>query len=270
MRILVATDGSRFAQEGVNFGVVLGRTLNAELSLVGVVEAGTRADRMRSELHAIAEGLDYGSPVPVEIRSGRPAPQILRAVEERGADMLVVGTHARRWVGRLLRGNTAQRLARDARVPLVIVRCSRPAVRRILACTGGGEHGRIDAEAAVDIAARASASVVILHVMSQVAVARGALTDQLRQPAAWHQEHGTPEGEHLNELVAIGLARGVDTSVKLRWGLVVDQIVAEARQGDYDLVTLGAHGGSGLQRYILDDVTEAVIEELDLPVLIVR
>jgi nucleotide-binding universal stress UspA family protein len=270
MHILIATDGSRYAQEAVNFGVVLGRALQAGLSLVGVSDPGSRAAQMRSDLHAIAEALEYGSPVPVEIRSGKPADQILRAVKDGNADMLVAGTRSRGWMGRLLLGDTAQRLAREVRVPMVLVRRSRPVIRRILVCTGGGEHGRQDVEMATEIAAQARAELVILHVMSQLAVSRRAMTEQLQQPAAWHQEHRTREGEHLSEMLAIAAASGVSASAKLRWGLVVDQIVAEARQGDYDLVTLGAHGGAGFQRYLLDDVTEAIIAELGRPVLIVR
>lgn len=270
MEILIATDGSRFAQEAVNFGVVLGKALDANLSLVGVAEQRSRSTKMRSSLHDIAKALDYESPVPVEIRSGRPADQILKAVADSNADMLVAGTRTRGWMGRLLLGDTAQRLASEIRIPMVLVRRSRPQIQRILVCTGGGEHGRMDVEVASDIASKASAELIILHVMSQVAVTRRALTEQLQKPAAWHQEHGTPEGEHLSEVMEIAAVRGVEVSTKLRWGLVVDQIVAEARQGDYDLVTLGAHGGVGFRRYLLDDVTEAIISELGRPVLIVR
>jgi nucleotide-binding universal stress UspA family protein len=57
---------------------------------------------------------------------------------------------------------------------------------------------------------------------------------------------------------------------KVRHGLVVDEIQAEARSGDYDLVVIGAHRGEGWRRILLDDLAHQIIVEMDRPVLVVR
>jgi nucleotide-binding universal stress UspA family protein len=56
----------------------------------------------------------------------------------------------------------------------------------------------------------------------------------------------------------------------VRHGLVVDEIQAEARSGDYDLVVIGAHRGEGWRRILLDDLAHQIIVEMDRPVLVVR
>jgi nucleotide-binding universal stress UspA family protein len=52
--------------------------------------------------------------------------------------------------------------------------------------------------------------------------------------------------------------------------LVVDEILAEAAGGDYNLVVIGAHRGAGWERLFLDDLARQIIEQLDRPVLVVR
>ena len=50
----------------------------------------------------------------------------------------------------------------------------------------------------------------------------------------------------------------------------LDEILAEARDGDYDLVVIGAHRGEAWRRILLDDLAHQIIVQLDRPVLVVR
>jgi nucleotide-binding universal stress UspA family protein len=56
----------------------------------------------------------------------------------------------------------------------------------------------------------------------------------------------------------------------VRHGLVVDEILAEAQSGDYDLVAIGAYRGEFWQRILLDDQAHRILVQLDRPVLVVR
>jgi len=270
MRIMVATDGSRQAQEAVSFGIVLARALDAEFSMIGVADSKRHQTGLRVELETIAGELGYDKSIVVAVRVGQPAAQILQALDEYSVDLLVVGTRKRGFMGRLLLGDTAQRLARTVRIPMVIVRRSRAALRRILVCTAGGEAGRKDVAVAAEIAAQTGAELTILHVMSQIAAGFKAQADHLERNAAWHQEHQTREGQHLTELLDLAAEYQVKCTAKLRSGLVVEEILDEAREGDYDLVVGGAHGSTGRHSFLLDDVTEELISDLSRPVLIVR
>jgi nucleotide-binding universal stress UspA family protein len=61
-----------------------------------------------------------------------------------------------------------------------------------------------------------------------------------------------------------------DRRPKVRHGFVIDEILAEAQEGDYDLLIIGAHVARGLSRWLLDNVTARLLEETQLPVLVVR
>jgi nucleotide-binding universal stress UspA family protein len=63
-----------------------------------------------------------GRPVAAEVVEGSAADEISRAAQERGVDLLVVGTHGRRGLRHLLIGSVAERLVRVAHCPVLVVR----------------------------------------------------------------------------------------------------------------------------------------------------
>jgi nucleotide-binding universal stress UspA family protein len=65
--------------------------------------------------------------VPVEHRltEGDPAEEILRIAGEIGCDLIVMGTHGKSGVGRMLLGSVADEVAREATCPVVTVRVPR-------------------------------------------------------------------------------------------------------------------------------------------------
>lgn len=60
------------------------------------------------------------------------------------------------------------------------------------------------------------------------------------------------------------------SDVEVLDGAPVDSIVDYARQGQVDLVIIGSHGRSGLQRLFLGSVAEGVIRNAAMPVMVVR
>ncbi|WP_437764210.1 universal stress protein [Sorangium sp. So ce281] len=61
------------------------------------------------------------------LRAGVPDEEICRLADEIGADMIVIGTHARGVVARALLGSVAQRVVRSAKVPVLSIRGPQPA-----------------------------------------------------------------------------------------------------------------------------------------------
>jgi nucleotide-binding universal stress UspA family protein len=141
MKILCATDFSEQGQAAEAETVTLARALGAEVvylhvsaepmlygespfsirNLKDVYDAQQRwvEDALKARVAAIQA---MGTTARWVLRAGVPYEQIVAAAEEEKADMLVLGTHGRSGLNRLLLGSVAERVVRLAPCPVLTVR----------------------------------------------------------------------------------------------------------------------------------------------------
>ena len=137
MRILVAVDRGEPAQWAFEVGaelavrttakVLLVHALPPPTSLVGefVVVLQDLDTKHRDEADALLQKFQSMLPRAVDshiaVREGAPAEQILAAADEWRADLIVMGTHSRGRLARLLLGSTAEDLIRRSTCPVITV-----------------------------------------------------------------------------------------------------------------------------------------------------
>jgi nucleotide-binding universal stress UspA family protein len=146
--ILVAFDGSEAARQGLATGLALAADQQATLFVLNVVEGmpagwsayvdeqfrpprvqalleGLRAaaQRVLDEARAIALRCGQAAKTSlVDARGSSAADVILAQAREVNADIVVLGTHGRTGVSRLVTGSTAESVLRRAEVPVLLVR----------------------------------------------------------------------------------------------------------------------------------------------------
>lgn len=153
-RILVPVDGSRTSDAGLAEGLRLARMSGGRVLLLHVAEAmpyipesatygvyvpdGAKAAREhgsevleRCRALAAAEGVAVDS-VLVDGDGRHLEDFVAEQVRAGNADVIVLGTHGRRGVSRLLLGSDAEQVVRKATVPVLLVRRASP---------GGGAAG---------------------------------------------------------------------------------------------------------------------------------
>jgi nucleotide-binding universal stress UspA family protein len=170
-----------------------------------------------------------------------------------------------------LRERIAHRLAEQSPCPVLVVRSPVRPFKRILMCDSGAETSvlrRFTLQVAELISGEEE--ITILHVMSQISAGPGVADRQLLADAQELIAEDAPEGRLLAQDMRLLERQGIHPIGKVRHGLVVDEILAEARSGDYDLVVIGAHRGVGWQRFLLDDLAHKILAQMDRPVLLVR
>jgi nucleotide-binding universal stress UspA family protein len=142
-RILVPVDGSPTSGLGLREAIAFSKTQRARLQLVHVVDihnsvmAGANVtdlvqaltQRGRRILGKAAElarkaGLACDS-VLLETITGPAAEPILRQAKKSRVDLIVMGTHGRRGLKRLVMGSDAEQIVRNATVPVLLVRGKR-------------------------------------------------------------------------------------------------------------------------------------------------
>lgn len=271
MKILMCTDGSSHAGEALRYGALIAREAHGPVTLLGVVEAPDEERKVNRMIERTSNALcEYVADIETRIRRGHAAEEILKETEESEYDLVVVGSRGRRGITRFLLGSTAARLARYCQAPVLIVKGIRKDIKRILVCTGGAKCGERDTELAARVAALTGASVTVLHVMSQLPLTPDAKMSDLENPTEALLETDAPEAVHLRRDLRILQDLNVDGGAKVRHGLVIDEILAEVEEGDYDLIVAGAHIASGVQRFVLSDTTEEIVLSSDRPVMVVR
>lgn len=271
MKILVCTDGSTYAAEALRFGALIARRTKGPLTLLGVIEAPEEERTVNRALERTSRALCEDVPdIENKTRHGHAAEEILKETEEQQYDLVIVGSRGRRGLTRFLLGSTAARLARYCQTSVLVVKGKRKELAKILVCTAGAKAGEKDTELAGRIAALSGASVTVLHVMSQLPLTREANMAHLENSTEALLASDAPEGVHLRKNLEILEELGVPARAKVRHGLVVEEILAEADGGDYDLMVVGAHVATGLLRFMLSDLTENIVLDSQRPVLVVR
>ncbi len=274
MRILIATNGSVRSEMALRFSKQLTRRAGKPPTVLTVVQRD--ADRPQADA-ILARAQELLKPdVPVifpKVRIGGATDEIVREAGEGNYDLVIVGESRNRSpVARLLSGSTAIRIAEKAPCSVVVAKGKAGLVRRILLCDSGAEFpsalGRFTAQLANQL--EAEEEVTVLHVMSQISAGPGVHGQQLRAGVGELITEHTPEGKLLKADMEILEQPGIIPRPKVRRGLVIDEILAEAKAGDYDLVVIGAHRDEGWQRFLLDDLARKIVVRLDRPVLVLR
>lgn len=144
-RILMATDGSGVSDQALNQAVMLAKAFNAELKVICVIDRysydqswwvspsafesiveGMR-ERARSVLNkAVATASQAGVPARIAVletaEGERLSARIAKEGVEWAADLLVLGTHGRRGMDRIVLGSVAEGVVRSATAPVLLVR----------------------------------------------------------------------------------------------------------------------------------------------------
>ncbi|MXV63906.1 universal stress protein [Natronorubrum sp. JWXQ-INN-674] len=81
-----------------------------------------RADATELFDEARERAAEHGCEITTELLVGQPASAIVDYAAERDVDRIVVGSHGRSGVSRVLLGSVAERIVRRASVPVTIVR----------------------------------------------------------------------------------------------------------------------------------------------------
>ncbi|SFS10124.1 Nucleotide-binding universal stress protein, UspA family [Halomicrobium zhouii] len=137
----------------------------------------------------------------------------------------------------------------------------------VLVPTDGSEHAVRAAEHGVAIAEAFDATLHVLTVVDVRAAAGPFDAGGLREEFLEHLEADAEDSIDAVE-AAVDPSQGLQTTV--REGDPVDEILDYAADHGIDLIAMGTHGRTGVERYVMGSVTEQVVRRAGVPVLTVR
>jgi nucleotide-binding universal stress UspA family protein len=249
--------------------------VGARITLLGVTERSNPAaiddHHPLEEVFARAVGLfqKNGVEYRLEVENGETE-SILPHRAREGDLIAVFGPLGRPQLRRWLTGRSIRTLLEQIEKPILYVPKSRLPMKKVLICLGGLGYEVTAEHLAMRVAMRSRAEITLLHIVPPM---------DLDYPTAravrehWQSltETDTPVGRSLRQALETAKADGLNAQVKARQGNVVEQILAELKEGDYDLLCMGSpYSTHALRQLYTPNVTAEVAEAAGCPVLTAR
>jgi nucleotide-binding universal stress UspA family protein len=273
LHILVATGGARHSEPAIDMAGLIARFSGADVTVLCVVKHSGERPHAEKVLQSAEERL-HGlvGKVHSRIRQGEPANEIVQECKTGGYNLVVMGERPDHGLRTRFRGSTREKVIGSIRCPVLVAKGQIKTIDSILLCDSGLGSASTLPNLTVRLveALQKEVDVTILHVMSQISAAPGIPGSQLRADAEGLIKAHTPEGEFLEDDLAALAQTNIHPHAKIRHGLVVDEILAEATSGNHDLIVIGAHHEEGWRRFLLDDIAEQILVRVDRPVLVVK
>jgi nucleotide-binding universal stress UspA family protein len=273
--LLIATNGFKATWAGIEYGAWFASSMQMKVLLLGVDEKSRPAafddhyplEELFKRAVALFEkqGVDY----TLEIRNGN-AEQVIPAKANEGDFLTVVTPLGRSRIRHWLTGRSFRALMEAIKGPILYVPSIRLPLKNLLISAGGLGY-EVDAEhLALQVATINRADVTILHVIPPTDLDYPT-TRHVLERAGNLQDTDTILGRSLRRALDIAQEASLNAKLITRQGHVVEEIIAELRQGNYDMVCMGSrYSTHALRQLYTPNVTADVADAVTCPLLTVR
>jgi nucleotide-binding universal stress UspA family protein len=270
-RVLLATDGSEASAPALEWAALLTKTFGGELHAATVLRntpeldfyGGAAASILEAERAAAQDILDEamttlgdrGLKPTAHLLQGGAATQIVRLATKYKIDVIVVGSHGRTGIKRLLLGSVAEAVKNHADANVLIARIP-PPPRHVLIPADGSATSGVASQLGLRIAMSLKKPATMLHAVAGVefATLKGIYEDFMREAS----NLTIPDWKEL----------GIRADVQ--FGNPSQVILDQARAVGADLIVIGSRGMGGLKAARVGSVSNRIAHEADASVLLVR
>jgi nucleotide-binding universal stress UspA family protein len=281
--ILFPTDGGEGATAVFDHVLDLAARHDATVHVLNVVDTthdtvtrvgGTLIDALEREGEAVVaaaaeRAAERGVSTVTDVVPGAIAAAVTDYAAGNDVDLVAMPTHGRTGLDRLLLGSVTERVLRTAPVPVLALRPDEDAIRypfrNVLVPTDGSDCAAAALDHGIGIAAETGAT---LHALSVVDVASLGADVHSQVQVETLEADARAVVESATETAEAAGVESVAGSVEA--GSSVHRAIGSyAEDHDVDLVAMGTHGRSGLDRVLLGSVTEKTLRTAPAPVLVV-
>jgi nucleotide-binding universal stress UspA family protein len=250
-----------------------------------LTETADERTRLRKQGETALEDIEeltteFDRPVTTILREGKPADEISDVADDQDADLVVIGRQGTTGLGKHLLGGVTEQVLRRSDVPVFVVPDGDRApgahagVSRILVPTDGSENADAATPHGVAIARNLGSTVHVLNVVDLQAAggmfSAGGLETEFVERL---EERGREAVEEVaDDVHETAPELDVETAVERTTShegapIGVREYVDES---GIDLIVMGTHGRSNLERQLFGSVASTVLRTVDVPVLVVK
>ncbi len=295
--LLVPLDGSNLAEAALPYASRLAQDLHAQVTLVHIIEENAPAEihgerHLRTEDEAcqyLDETKRQYFPEQVEVschvhteKTRRVARAIAEHVGELEPDMIVMSTHGKSGLRKLMVGDIAQQIIGRSKVPLFLVHPPEdaqitpqpPRMQRFLvALDGNPEHDQAGLPVAARIAQASGASLLLFTVVYTLQTLPPKLSATGKMlPSATAATLDSSEIAMQGYLAEQGQPwqdQGIPVTIEVTRGEPAQQILSALDRNDCDLSVLATHGKAGMSAFWAGSIAAPVITGSSKPLILV-
>lgn len=289
--ILTATDFSEYSKVALDICLGVARCMKTKLYVLHIIEKFPHyySHLLSSAVHANmkqkleenalerikamipAELLDGVDVIPI-VRFGKPFLEIIQVAKEENVDLLAIGTHGRAGMDRIILGSVAERIARKARCPVMVVRGKKyVGFKRIIVPIDLSDCSRIALEYAVATARAHKSKLTILHVYEKSFVEPyvNAANSEEKADEIMKEIERVNEVKYEEFLETVDLS-GVEYEKLLKKGIPETDIAEIAMEQQANLIVMGTHGRSGIKHILIGSTAEEVVRTVHCDIIVVK
>jgi nucleotide-binding universal stress UspA family protein len=284
-RLLLATDSSEFSEGAIREAIRMAKRCGSKLTAVSVIETNPEfestapqvLEKMEKEVRGHLSNVQSrakqeGVFCEVAVHEGEDSYKYIvdEAVAQKST-MIIMGRRGKKGFRRLVMGSTTSWTIGHAPCSVLVVpRNAQVDFKSIVVATDGSPHSAAAASEAIGIAKRNTAKLTVIAVVPAdiamptdidfAAIQREKLADQEMQVAE----------KNARAVKDAAQKAGVDAQAFVMSGKPADAIMEIAKDKAADLVVVGSHGRTGLDRLLMGSVAERVIVLSSCAVLVAK
>ncbi len=284
-KILLSTDGSEFSEGAVREAIKLAKNCSSRLSVLTVLDYNPELDAVapqiterkekaaRAHLDEVqSRAKNSGIECSTMVSKGEDAYRVIvDQAAKNGISMIVMGRRGRTGLERLVMGSVTARVIGHAPCSVLVVpHAAHLDFKSIVLATDGSPYSAGAASEAIGLAKRNESMLTVVAVVpAEMATPTDIdFTVNQRELIAEKEMHNAEKNAQAVKEAA--QKEGLTVKAYVMSGKPSEAIIQIAGERKADLIVLGSHGRTGVERLLLGSVAERVIVLASCPVLVVK
>ena len=279
-RILAATDFSSRSERALQRAGLLCRNFAAELRLVHVADDDQPAELLEGAVTKATAALEraastlraaVGVNAKTVMRTGAAFEAIVQSAAENDADLIVMGSHRKRFLHDVFVGTTIERVIRTGSRPVLMVNTEpNNLYRRVLAAIDTSEASGNALRSAAALGLLDGAQLSLVHAFEPFAKAMLIYANIEREKVEAYAARQAARAHHniSSFLAKLDLGK-IAYDIELEEGPTLRVITAAIEKERPDLLVIGTRGLTGVKRILLGSVADALMRRAECDVLAV-
>jgi len=284
-KILLSTDGSEYSEGAVREAVRLAKKCSGKLTALSVIETNTELEAIapqvtekaektaRANLEAVqARAKKEGVDCAIVIHAGEDSWEyIVDEAAKNNSTMIVMGRRGRSGLKRLMMGSVTTHVIGHAPCNVLVVpKTAQLEFRNILVATDGSRYSAAAAAEAIGLAKQNNSALTVISVVPSELMTPTDLDFTVNQREFIADKEMHDAEKNAKTVKETAEKEGVFVKAFVLSGKPAAAIIETAREKRADLIVLGSHGRTGLEKLLMGSVTERVIVLAACPVLVVK